>query len=413
MIGTARRALLVLSHRVPYPPHNGAALRTYNMLRILSRDFDLTGLCFDRWDRATADWGLQKRLAGLAPFGHFEAFPIPQEENRPRLVSDHIRSVLTRRPYTWYTHDSRVVVTRLRALLDERRFDAVHVDSLDLVRLLPLVQHLRVICTHHNVESILLRRRAATESVARGTYLRRQADLIERAERYWLPRVALNIAVSPDDAASLRAIAPRARVATVPNGVDTDYFGPASIEGEQTGCVFVGGTSWYPNRDALHWFAQEIGPRLAARGVSPDVTWVGRATDAERQEFAATPGLRLTGYVDDIRPYVGNAAVYIAPLRVGGGTRLKLLDAWSMGKAIVSTTTGAEGLGARHGENMLIADTADAFADAIVQLLYDAPLRHRLGAAARAEAVTRFSWTVIGETVRRLYDQVVAEGSGG
>ncbi|HTD60815.1 MAG TPA: glycosyltransferase [Gemmatimonadaceae bacterium] len=395
-----RAALLVLSHRVPYPPHNGAALRTYNMLRLLARDFDITGLCFDRQDAATARLGLEARREGLRPFGRFEAYPIPQEASRARFVWDHARSVLTGRPYTWYVHDSAAYRVRLAELLGSQRWDAVHVDSMDLVRMLPLVQHLPVIVTHHNVESALLRRRG-------GAYLRFQANAIERAERYWLPRVALNIAVSPDDAQMFRALAPAARVEVVPNGVDTQFFAPS--DEPQSGCVFVGGTSWYPNRDALHWFAEEIAPRLRTRGVPAHVTWVGRATDAERREFSRVEGLTLTGYVDDIRPYVARAACYIAPLRVGGGTRLKLLDAWAMGKAIVSTTIGAEGLGARHGETMLLADTADAFADAIASVLRDEALRRRIGAAARREAEERFSWDVIGETVRRLY--VVAEGS--
>jgi len=395
-----RGELLVLSHRVPYPPHNGAALRTYNMLRLLARDFNITGLCFDRQDAATARLGLEARRDGLRPFGRFEAYPIPQEASRARFAWDHARSVLTGRPYTWYVHDSAAYRVRLAELLGSQRWDAVHVDSMDLVRMLPLVHHLPVIVTHHNVESALLRRRG-------GAYLRLQANAIERAERYWLPRVTLNIAVSPDDAQAFRALAPAARVEVVPNGVDTQYFAPS--EEPQSGCVFVGGTSWHPNRDALHWFAQEIAPRLRTRGVPADVTWVGRATDAERREFSRVEGLTLTGYVDDIRPYVARAACYIAPLRVGGGTRLKLLDAWAMGKAIVSTTIGAEGLGARHGETMLLADTADAFADAIASVLRDEVLRRRIGAAARREAEERFSWDVIGETVRRLY--VVAEGS--
>jgi len=406
-----KRSLLVLSHRVPYPPHNGAALRTYNMLRILAREYDITGLCFDRADRATAHLSLSERLAGLSSFGHFEAFPIPQELDRFRLVRDHALSLATGRPYTWYTHDSAPLLGRLETVLAERSFDVVHVDSLDLVRLLPLVRRLPIICTHHNVESALLRRRAGTERAPAAAYLRHQANAIERAEREWLPRVALNIAVSPEDAEQLRALAPSARVAVVPNGVDVDYFAPRA-EGAGAGCVFVGGTSWYPNRDALHWFAGDVMPRLRARGITPDVVWVGRATEAERREFGAIAGLRLTGYVDDIRPYVARAACYIVPLRVGGGTRLKLLDAWAMGKAVVSTSIGAEGLGARDGVDVLLADTADAFADAVAVLLRDEAVRRRIEDEARRTAVSRFSWSTIGETVRRLY-QDVGEGSSG
>jgi len=406
-----KRSLLVLSHRVPYPPHNGAALRTYNMLRILAREYDITGLCFDRFDRATAHLSTSQRLAGLSSFGHFEAFPIPQELERVRLLWDHIRSVATRRPYTWYVHSSAPLLGRLKTVLAERPFDLVHVDSLDLVRLLPLVQRLPIVCTHHNVESALLRRRAGTERAPAAAYLRHQASAIERAEREWLPRVALNIAVSPEDAEQLRALAPSARVAVVPNGVDVDYFAPGA-EGARAGCVFVGGTSWYPNRDALRWFAGDVMPRLRARGITTDVVWVGRATEAERREFGAIAGLRLTGYVDDIRPYVARAACYIVPLRVGGGTRLKLLDAWAMGKAVVSTTIGAEGLGARDGVDVLLADTADAFADAVAVLLRDEVLRRRIEDEARRTAVSRFSWSTIGETVRQLY-QDVGEGSSG
>lgn len=394
------KRLLFLSHRVPFPPHNGAALRTYNILRLLARDFEIVGLCFDRGDRATAHLGLAQRLAGLAGFGQFEAFPIPQELERSRFVADHVRSLLTGRPYTWYVHDSMPFIARLRTLLAEQHFDVVHVDSLDLVRLLPVVQRLPIICTHHNVESELLRRRG-------GMYLRHQANAIERAEKEWLPRIALNIAVSPDDAAVFKRLSPGARVEVIPNGVDTEYFAPCDVD-DPEGCVFVGGTSWYPNRDALQWFVTEIMPRIA----DSKTTWVGRATDAERRTFADVRGLELTGYVDDIRPYVGAAACYIAPLRVGGGTRLKLLDAWAMGKAIVSTSIGAEGLGARHGEDMMIADSAPEFAAAVTEVLQDPDLRRRLGSAARRTAMERFSWDVIGAKMRELY-QVVAEGSAG
>src|ERR1019366_10437710 len=155
----------------------------------------------------------------------------------------------------------------------------------------------------HNVESALMLRRAANEASAPvRRYLAHQAALLEQAERKWVPRISLNIAVSNSDRDVLQALAPAGRIVTVPNGVDTDYFMPGTVSNPQ-GCVFVGGTTWYPNRDALAWYVAEIAPSVKAMGVSAPVTWVGRADDDEVRRFAHDPALHLTGYVEDIRPY--------------------------------------------------------------------------------------------------------------
>jgi glycosyltransferase involved in cell wall biosynthesis len=401
----SRPRLLFLSHRLPYPPHNGAAIRTYNILSQLARDFEITALCFDRDDPSMRNVLLETRIAGLARFGRFEAFPIPQQRSRARLLWDHARSVLAGRPYTWYLHDSAIYDRRLGELLRTGGFGLAHVDSLDLVHLLPRLDGLPVACTHHNVESALLRRRAA--AVPAGLlrwYLGLQADHLEKTERAWLPRVALNIAVSDEDRALLASVAPAARVETIPNGVDTEFFRPAR-PGEDCGggLVFVGGTTWFPNRDALEWFAGQVLPELRRQSIGAPVTWVGRVSEEERSRYDGRLGLRLTGYVDDIRPYLTRADVFVAPLRVGGGTRLKLLDAWAMGKAVVSTRVGAEGLGATHGETMLFAETPQEFADAVTRLLRDASLRRRLGEAARRRVEHVFGWGVIGARLRDLY----------
>ena len=398
-----RRSLLFLSHRLPFPPHGGAALRTYNIIRLLARDFDIHALCFDRVDSATKDMSVSDRLTAMADFGTFEVFPIPQQDSRVRFVGDHARSVVRRVPYTHYVHDSAPYEARLRRLLSDARFSLVHMDSMDLVRFIPLLDGIPTICTHHNVESSLLRRRAANEeSLFARRYLAHQASLLERAERKWLPRFALNIAVSDADRDALQSLAPTARVVTVPNGVDTNFFAPGDTATPE-GCVFVGGTTWYPNRDALKWYASDVAPALRAAGVADAVTWVGRATVEELQRFANDRGLRLTGYVDDVRPYVHRAKCFIVPLRVGGGTRLKILDAWAMGAAVVSTSIGCEGLAAVDGENILIADTAETFAAAVARVLRDDALRHAIGTKARQTAVEHYSWDVLGERMRALY----------
>ncbi len=398
-----RRSLLFLSNRLPYPPHIGAALRTYNIIRLLARDFDVHMLCFNPVDKATDGMPLATRMHAMEEFGTVEIFPIPQQESRARFVADHARSVIRRVPYTYYMHESAPFERRLKALLTERRFSVVHVDSLDLMRLLPLLGNLPVVCTHHNVESWLMRRRAESEtSTLKRRYLAHQAALLEQAERDWAPRVALNVAVSDADRDALQALAPSARVVTVPNGVDTDFFTPAPAA-NPAGCAFVGGTKWYPNRDALEWYVSDVAPAVAATGVDAPVTWVGRAGDEELRRFEKDPAMRLTGYVDDVRPYVHAAKCVIVPLRVGGGTRLKILDAWALGAAVVSTSIGCEGLTAVDGENILIADTADGFAAAIARMMRDDALRVKIAANGRRTAVERYSWDVIGATMRDLY----------
>ena len=174
----------------------------------------------------------------------------------------------------------------------------------------------------------------------------------------------------------------------------------------QRGIVFVGGTSYFPNLDGLKWFASSILPEIRARGCHEEVVFVGRARSDEIAHFNAFGGLKLTGYVEDIRPYVNAAACFIVPLRVGGGTRLKLVDAWAMGKAVVSTTIGAEGLDARENENILLRDTPASFAEAVIEVVRNVELRQRLESGARRTAESIYSWEVVAADMLELYESV-------
>ena len=404
----ARPRLLWLGQTLPYPPDGGVHIRIYHVLRLLSRTFDITALSFYRRAERPTPAEITAGVRGLAPFARVEAFPIPDEFSHARLAWDHARSLLSGRAYTWYTYESRVFAAALERLLARERFDLVQIDSLDLAAYLPMLRELPVVCVHHNVESALLRRRAAAErSAAMRWYVGRQAELTERLERRWCGRVARNVAVSPLDLATLRSLAPEGRYLEVPNGVDVDAFRPAP--GADRGIVSTGGVNWFPNRDALDFFARDILPRVRAVAGGTPVTWVGRADGALRDQYRHAHGIELTGYVDDVRPHVRDAAVFVVPLRVGGGTRLKILDAWAMGKAVVSTSVGCEGLDARDGENILIRDDADGFAAAVTNVLWDRDLRARLGHAARETAERRYSWEVIGEAMTRAYLELIAE----
>lgn len=399
-----RRRLLFLCQTFPYPPDGGVWIRSYNILRLLAREFEVTMLCFER--ALSKDDGFsydqEDQLAAIATLADTEVFRIPQRHSRLRYLMDHIRSVLARRPFTVYLYESADFRRRLKDLLATNDFDLVHVDSMDLSAYLPLLKDVPVICTHHNVESDLLRRRANIEKhpVMR-MYVKLQSRFTRAEESTWCDRVALNIAVSVDDASQLQRIAPTARFAVVPNGVDVDHFRPEGSGGG--GLVFVGGVNWFPNRDALEYFCQEILPLIRARHPELPVRWVGAAPDKDRVQFQERYQVELTGYVDDVRPLVRGARCYIVPLRVGGGSRLKILDAWAMGSAVVSTSRGCEGLNAIDGKNILIADTSAAFASAIDRILTDDSLRDSLGDNGRATAVAEYSWDAIGQKVQSLY----------
>ncbi|HEX2189568.1 MAG TPA: glycosyltransferase family 4 protein [Longimicrobiaceae bacterium] len=393
-----RPRLLFLAQTLPYPPDSGVAIRTLNVLRLLAREFDVTALCFYR--RAVRPTAAQVResLAALGALARVEAFPIPQEHSAPRLLRDHLASLLRGRVYTVAAYDSAGFRARLRELLREGRFDLAHVDSLDLSGYLDEIPAaVPVVCAHHNVESRLLERRAGAEpSLARRAYLRHQARLMLREERRWCPRVALNTAVSREDRDVFERAVPGARFTVVPNGVDTREIRPAAEDAPQEGLAFAGGYGWFPNRDALAHFCADVLPRLRDSGCDPPVRWVGEAPEQVRREYRERHGVELTGYVPDVRPHVQGAACYVVPLRVGGGTRLKILEAWAMGKAVVSTAVGCEGLDARDGENILVRDDPGEFAAAVRRVLDDASLRRRLGEAARRTAVEVYDWDVIG-----------------
>ena len=407
----SRPKLLFLSHHLPYPPDSGAAIRTMNVLKILGRRYAVTALCMSRKTASLAAGSPEDRARHLRAFcGDVSHFPIPAEDHSMRSLWDHIRSLATQKPWVNFLYDSKSFRARLDDLLAEHRFDLAHVDSLDLVSYLDRLVGMPKVLVHHNVESVLLRRRADAERHGlKKRYLALQARFLEREERRWCPRMDLNIVVSDEDRRRFRALAPHAEFAVFPNGVDVDHYQP--VEGPRAGLVFVGGTTWFPNRDALVYFSSEILPLLRANGDDPEVKWVGHSSDADRESFGDARGLTLTGYVEDERPLVARAGCFIVPLRVGGGTRLKILNAWAMGKAVVSTSLGCEGLDARHEENILIADTPRDFAREVSRVLCDRRLCHHLEAEGRKSAVTRYSWEVIARSMVETYDSVMSRSS--
>jgi glycosyltransferase involved in cell wall biosynthesis len=201
------------------------------------------------------------------------------------------------------------------------------------------------------------------------------------------------------DEALLRRLAPRSAIAVVPNVVDTETYRPAPQTGEPV-VLYQGGMDWHPNRDAVEHFAAAILPALRRRAPEAVFRVAGRGPDPAFRRRMERAGVAFTGTVPDMRAEIARAAVCVVPLRIGSGTRLKILEAAAMGKAIVSTALGAEGLEFTDGEEILIADDPEVLAARVADLLADAPRRHALGAAARRRAVASYGMPVVRQTLR-------------
>ncbi|MES2603717.1 MAG: glycosyltransferase family 4 protein, partial [Pseudomonadota bacterium] len=256
----------------------------------------------------------------------------------------------------------------------------------------------------HNVEYVIWQRLCQNET----NWLKKLLLQLEwRKLRHYevsaCKRAALTITVSDADREHFLQLAPTSHIQSTPTGVDIDYFQAAPPEGEHPNeIVFCGSMDWFPNEDAMLWFCDTMLPAIRARMPDVTLTIIGRNPGARIKALADGTKIRVTGTVDDVRPHVAPAAVYIVPLRIGGGTRLKIFEALAMGKAIVSTTVGAEGLPLEDGKHIVLADTPEAFAEKIVALLRHPSARHNLGKAGRQLVETRYSWARITDTFDSL-----------
>jgi glycosyltransferase involved in cell wall biosynthesis len=410
-----RPRVLVLAQCLPYPPDSGVTSRTFHILRELQLEFDVALVPYfrvnhqpDRAARDAACEALRRVVTYVA-----DPAPIPGEHRRVRRVWDHLRSLATGRPYTQYQYDSGTFAESLQAAIRACPPDLVHLDSLDMYRWLPDVPSVPVACTHHDIDSELLRLRAQhlRSPLLRG-YMTLQAGRVARLERELCPRLALNVMMSDLDAQRLKRVAPGAVTVVVPNGTDTEFLHPNGGTAAPGRVVFVGPTYSHPNRDAVEFFLQETWPGIRAADPTASLQLIGRSAPPDQARYDAEPGVQALGQVPDIRPALTQARCVVVPIRIGGGTRIKILDAWALGKAVVSTSIGCEGLDAVDGENILIRDTPAAFARAVFDVLHDARLRARLERNARCTALEKYSWSLVGRTIRSAYAELLGRARG-
>lgn len=296
----------------------------------------------------------------------------------------------------------------VRGLIQAGRVDLCVADFLFAVNNVPLRQSVPVVLFEHNVEYLIWKRLHDLEQQpVRKAVLAIEWRKLRAREAAACHNADLTIAVSEHDRDRLAALAPGADISWMPTGVDVDYFHPALNRERPHHIVFSGSMDWHPNDDAVRYFMAEILPRIRSRVPSATFSIVGRNPSASLTDAAREAAATVTGTLDDIRPAIAEASLCVVPLRAGSGTRLKIFEALSMGKAVVSTTVGAEGLEITSGEHFVAADGVEAFADAVGALLTNDERRRRIAAAGRRLVEERYSWAQVTSPFERHCHTIV------
>jgi polysaccharide biosynthesis protein PslH len=381
------------------PVDTGGKIRSYNLLRFLAKDHEVTLLSY-YGGRRDADYeaALVKEIPGSQTI-HTAA----PDSSAIRQAVDYLYRLPRRAPYAVAKFTHPAVQTTVRLWLSSGRFDVAVCDFLAASLNFPATLPIPGVLFQHNVESSLWQRRAAMES----NPVKKLSFAIESAkmacyERATLRRFHHIIAVSEHDRRQMLQMDPGCQITVVPTGVDTQKFNVAPASSTQPPrVVFTGSMDWEPNIDAVDYFCSQIWPRI--RHEFPDAIFqiVGRDPFPKVKRLASE-SVQVTGTVPSVTEYLEKASVVVVPLRIGGGTRLKIFEAMAMGKALVSTSIGAEGLDVESGRDLLLADGTSSFADAVILLLRDAAMRRRLEQAA-VRLAAQYDWS----HVVKQFDEVL------
>jgi glycosyltransferase involved in cell wall biosynthesis len=388
-----------------WPSTAGGRIRSLQTLSCLSRRHEVTVLTTHGPDDDPN--GLAQRL----PHCHrviSVPFVAPRLGSAPFALAV-ARSWLSSLPVDLWKWRVAAVRDRARALIADGTVEICVADFLVSVPNIPRSARVPLVLFEHNIEYVIWRRLAALEVQPwRRALLALEWRKMRRVERAACSRADLTITVSEDDRRRLETLSPGARCVAIPTGVDAGYFTPGGRPEIPHRLVFTGSMDWYPNEDAILHFSAAILPRIRAQVPDVTVTVVGRNPSAHLRAVAERAGIVVTGTVDDVRPYLDEAAVCVVPLRACGGTRLKIFEAFAMGKAVVSTTVGAEGLAVTPERDISIADEPDQFAQAVITLLHQPARRHALGQAGRMLVETTYSWEQVASEFDAYCQSVLA-----
>jgi polysaccharide biosynthesis protein PslH len=414
--GNGKLKVLFFSQRFPYPMDTGGKIRTGKLLEKLKDVFDIT--LISNMESSKDDPYLDRMQVLCSSF-----HPVPWKEAKKYSVRFYLKllaAMFSRYPFTVINDYSKDLETNIRKVANEQRFDLLVCDFLQPTLNVRNITNYPSLLFQHNVESMIARRHfeSAKDPLSR-LFWWVQWRRMQRYEKETCGKFNGVVAVSEHDKDLLEREFGAKNVFTIPTGVDVEFFSPTEDTVEKNSLVFTGSMDWLPNEDAILFFAREILGKIKLQVPGVRLTVVGRNPSRGLvNELKQYPEIEVVGWVEDVRPFISKHTLYIIPLRVGGGTRIKVYEAMAMGKAVVSTRIGVEGLPVRNGEHVVFADSPEEFANAVIQLLGDAEARRRLEISARKFVEEKLSWQHAADDFARICRHTVkrmaacGEGNG-
>ena len=404
--------ILWISHFIPYPPKGGVLQRGYHILRQLSQYHEVDLLAFNQKNLMAPlvkniEEGTTEARKHLLEFcRRVNFFDIHNDSSSFYKNLLAIKSLFTNFPYTlnWLLSDQ--FEKRIKELVEQESYDFIHFDTISLAPFKSVCGNIPASLDHHNIESHMLFRRAVKEkNLLKKWYFVQEAKRLEKFEKLFCPQFLFNFTCSDIDAERLKIIAPTSQIHTIPNGVDVKYFNPEPEKEKINSLLFVGTLSWYPNIEAVNFIANNIWPFLKNKLPGLKIDIIGaNPPDSIRKIAQNDPDFHVHGFVDDIIPFFKRSKCYICPIKDGGGTKLKIIDALSMGMAIVANPIACEGINVEDQFNVVFAETSDDYIKAIKFILEQDAFREKLQTHARKLAVDYYSYEPIGKKLSSLYD---------
>ena len=398
--------VLIVDEEIPYPPNTGKRLRTYNIVKRLQEKHQITYLCYGSGEEIPPDCPNVRFVTLQSPI-------IPQ--SGIPFYGALLKNIFSRNPYVVDRHYSEILSRRAASLAAKDQFDLIHCEWTPYTEnVLPLLYGMSSVLSAHNVEAQIWERYFISEqNPLKKAYIRIQWRKLLKYERLACKRYSEITAVSDADKGIFEQEYGCGNITVVSNGVDDKYFAPMNSPRDPYGMVFTGSMDWRPNQDGIHHFLKEIYPLIKKKIPRATITVVGRKPPQWLVDLAGTiPGVNVTGTVDDVRPYIAENALYIVPLRIGGGSRLKILEAFSMKKPVLSTSIGAEGLEVEDGTHLLLRDGPESFADTAIDMLSNQERYEKLGENGRELILNKYTWDSIATVMDSVWHRAAGNSNG-